>query len=230
MLLNAGILSQGGDPFFDDVILLLKMDGANNSTTFTDSSPLASSVTRVGSAKISTAQSVFGGSSGLFAGATGDCLNIADRTEFTMSGDFSIEWWMNITSKYESGGANDCPISLGSTLSTATPAILLAYSGSTYSLLYYPNTEAINTGLVLNIGQWHFCQCIRSSGTIRMYVDGTQRGTNYSNSTTINPTIIRISASTNNSFGRINGYLDDFRITKDVARSSSVPTSGFLDY
>ena len=48
-----------GDPLFDKVVLLLHCSGANNSTTFTDSSSTPKTVTAYGVAKISTAYSQF---------------------------------------------------------------------------------------------------------------------------------------------------------------------------
>jgi hypothetical protein len=49
------------DPQFGSVSLLLHGDGTNGSTTITDSSPTPKTVTAVGNAQISTAQSKFGG-------------------------------------------------------------------------------------------------------------------------------------------------------------------------
>ena len=63
-----------GDPFFfSNVSLLLHGDGTNGSTLIKDSSPRMNTVTAVGNAQISTAQSKFGGSSIAFDG-TGDSL------------------------------------------------------------------------------------------------------------------------------------------------------------
>jgi hypothetical protein len=70
------------------------MDGADNSTTFTDSSPTAHTVTRSGDAKISTTQSQFGGASAYFDG-TGDYLTVANSEAFNFgSGDFTIDCWI----------------------------------------------------------------------------------------------------------------------------------------
>jgi hypothetical protein len=65
-------------------LLLLHFNGANGSATFTNSSSNARTVTPSGNAQISTAQSVFGGSSLLLDGS-GDYLTIADAT-----GDFAF--------------------------------------------------------------------------------------------------------------------------------------------
>jgi hypothetical protein len=56
------------DPQFGSVSLLLHGDGTNGSTTITDNSPTPKTVTAVGNAQISTAQSKFGGASILFDG------------------------------------------------------------------------------------------------------------------------------------------------------------------
>jgi hypothetical protein len=63
------------DPYFSNVSLLLHGDGANGSTTIVDSSPSPKTVTAVGNAQISTAQSKFGGSSLAFDGS-GDYLTV----------------------------------------------------------------------------------------------------------------------------------------------------------
>jgi hypothetical protein len=50
-------------------------------------------VTRSGNAQIDTAQSKFGGASGLFDG-TGDYLTVTHATDFDFAGDFTIDMWM----------------------------------------------------------------------------------------------------------------------------------------
>ena len=59
--------------------LMLHMNGADGSQTFTDSSPSSKTVTTYGNAQIDTAQSKFGGASGLFPGGT-DYISIANTT------------------------------------------------------------------------------------------------------------------------------------------------------
>ena len=70
---------------FSSVSLLLHMDGTNGSTLFVDSSQSPKSVTASGNAQISTTQSKFSGSSGLFDGS-GDYLSIP----FTSGGGFDF--------------------------------------------------------------------------------------------------------------------------------------------
>lgn len=56
------------DPYFSNVSLLLHMDGANGSTTFTDSGPNALTITPTGTT-ISTSQAKYG-ASGYFNGTS----------------------------------------------------------------------------------------------------------------------------------------------------------------
>jgi len=70
--------------------LLLHFDGADASTTFTDSSGTGKTATVTGNAQIDTEFSVFGGGAGLFDG-NGDYLTYADHADFTPAGDFTID-------------------------------------------------------------------------------------------------------------------------------------------
>lgn len=80
-----------------NVLLLLHMDGADGSTTFTDSSPTTPhTVTAAGNAQIKTNQSKYGGSSGYFDG-TGDWLTIPDNADFDLSGGiFTFDCWVRV--------------------------------------------------------------------------------------------------------------------------------------
>jgi hypothetical protein len=78
--------------------LLLHANGANNSTTFLDSSSTKKTVTAFGNAKISTAQSKFGGSSASFDG-TNSYLSLPDSSDFNLNTeDFTFDYWMKSSS------------------------------------------------------------------------------------------------------------------------------------
>lgn len=76
----------------DDVytVALLHMNGADASTTFTDES--GKTWTANGNAQIDTAQSVFGGASGLFDG-TGDFISSADSNDWQFDGGSNSNEW-----------------------------------------------------------------------------------------------------------------------------------------
>jgi hypothetical protein len=91
--------SSGGadDP---QTVLLLHMEGADGSTTFTDAK--GHPFTASGTAKISTAQAKFGGSSGLFDQSA--ALSTPDHADFAFgAGDFTIDLWARISA---ANGAN----------------------------------------------------------------------------------------------------------------------------
>jgi len=73
--------------------LLLHMDGADASTTFTDHGATGHTVTANGDAQIDTAQKKFGTASGLFDG--NDYLQIADHADWDFGSDpFTIDFWV----------------------------------------------------------------------------------------------------------------------------------------
>lgn len=82
-------------------VLLLHLDGADNSTMFVDSSPYGHTVTPVGNAKISTAQSKFGGSSASLPGAA-SALLIPDHGRLRLGAHFTVDFWVRLNA-YVSG-------------------------------------------------------------------------------------------------------------------------------
>lgn len=83
------------DPYFSSVELLLHGNGADGSTVFVDSSGSPKTVAPSGNAKISTAQSRFGGSSILLDG-TGDYLTVSPTIDLSV-GDFCFEYEVYFT-------------------------------------------------------------------------------------------------------------------------------------
>lgn len=103
-MLRRGMMAQpaggGGDPYWANVVSLLHFDGTDGSTTFTDQTGKV--WTANGSAQIDTAQSMFGGASGLF-GASGDYITTPNTADHQFgSGDFTIEFFIYRPSNYDS--------------------------------------------------------------------------------------------------------------------------------
>ena len=83
------------DEYYASVSLLLYGNGTNGSTTITDNSPSPKTVTAVGNAQISTAQSKFGGASIAFDG-TGDFITVPDSSAFVLglsNEPYTVEFW-----------------------------------------------------------------------------------------------------------------------------------------
>jgi len=215
-----GYLAEG-DPYFSNVSLLLHGNGTNGSTTITDSSPTPKTVTAVGNAQISTAQSAFtGGSSIAFDGA-GDYLQSPTNAEFVLgTGDFTLEAWI-----YPLGFAgapnfnNFAPIFDYRTANASQVNVLLTFLGDSTLVLYVNGATRI-TGTAISTNQWTHVALCRSSGTTKMFVGGTQAGSNYTDANNYVASLFRVGSNIN-ADAFFNGYIDDLRITKGIARYTS---------
>ena len=205
------------DPYASNVSLHLKMDGANGSTTFTDSSPNGLAVTAVGNAQISTAQSKYNGTSAYFDGS-GDYLSIAATTAFGFgTGDYTAECWINIT-----GGQGTDRIIFDFRPSPDSVASL--FISTTNKLTLWNGTTIGGTGTALNLSQWYHVALCRSSGVTRCYLNGVQ---DWSSSVAMDFTGSRalgIGSWPGNGLAGFFGHIDDLRITK-YARYTSAFTS-----
>lgn len=226
------------DPDFASVELLLHMDGSNGSTTFTDSSSNGLSVTASGNAQISTTEGKFGGASGLFDG-NNDYLSVSDSGLAFGTGDFTIELFF-----YRVGDTAVNNISSAQLLDFRTPSLsseVLVYvagsaaaAGTVKGLTFYAGAERIQTSSSVSDNTWHHAAIVRSSGTTTMYLDGVSAGTwaDSSNYTSTAATIGGRFADVSGDYRSWNGYIDELRITKGVARYTAnftPPTAAFLD-
>jgi hypothetical protein len=224
LALNGGIAEIGtSDPDFASVSLLLPFDGADGSTTFTDLSSNILTVTRFGDAQISTAQSKFGGSSGLFdAGNTGNgdyLLVPADGTAIG-TGDFTIEGWVRtiVNNNFRAivslvpGSDNDTLYVFNGTVGWYSASSLRAQSGAIFN------------------GTWHHVAVTRQNGTLRTFVDGVKSPNDFTSTSSIGDNTIRIGTRGSATGEWFSGYIDDLRITKGVARYTAnftPPTEAF---
>jgi hypothetical protein len=215
------------DPDFNNVSLLLHGDGTNGSTTITDSSPTPKTVTANGNAQISTAQSKFGGSSIAFDGSS--YLTLDGSSAFTYgASDFTIELWMRRNSTSTAILYDDRPQGSGS---IANRLVLSAQTviGVTFK------GQGFSGSTTLDIGVWYHIAACRSGTTSRVFVNGqaeiTVTDDNTSYATGTSRPIIGADGNSPTA-NRLNGYVDDYRITKGVARYTSnftPPTAPFPD-
>jgi hypothetical protein len=184
----------------------------------------------VGNAQISTSVSKFGGGSIAFNASANTYLsqNPATTDLYAFgSGDFTIEGWLYLNSTtgiqtFYDGRPN------GSS-NAAVPTIYIT-SGS---IRYYVSAVDRITGSTLSTGQWYHIAIARSGGSTRMFINGTQAGSTYTDSTvylnSANRPFIGGDSNTPGS-NLLNGYIDDFRITKGYARYTgnfTPPTAPF---
>ena len=229
------------DPQFGSVSLLLHGDGTNGSTTITDSSRSLKTATRVGDVQISTAQSKFGGSSIAFD-KVGDRITYSNSDFAFGTGDFTVEAWIysrdvssatargwfqtsTVTGGLQRSYANGLSILQGVKGSggSANGGLCIAIDGSNFF-------GSTGSTAVLFANQWQHIAVTRSGATCRAFVDGTEvgSGTNSSNLTGSNLCV----GGYYSTLFLYDGYIDDLRITKGVARYTAnftPPTAPFPD-
>lgn len=202
-----------GDPNFDNVSLLMHMDGAQGSQSFIDSSSNNYIVTANGNAQIDTTIKQLGTGSAAFDG-NGDYITIPDDAmlNFSSSDDFTIEGWIYFNSLSDG-------VALVSKGTSGTSGwTLYYYSGTLYFGVPYISND-ISATFNPSLNTWYYLACSRQSGTVRLFIDGIKVA-ELSNSLTyssISPVSIGLSHSNN----YLNGYVDEIRITKGVARYTS---------
>lgn len=234
--------STATDPYFSSVSLLLHMDGSNGSTTFTDTSPTPKTVTASGNAKISTAQSKFGSASGLFDG-NGDGLSVGGSAAFTFPADFTIECWIYIVGAPSVIGSADAGSTHGTIISTTAGSnqgwsfLVLGNPGTVPNLLYFEKAGGGYAGLSggsVPASQWNHVAVSRASTTTRLFINGTQAASGTISGTVDSSNVAPFIGRTpwSSYFRYLNGYMDDLRITKGVARYTAnftPPTAAFPD-
>jgi hypothetical protein len=194
-------------------VLVLRMNGANNSTTFTDDSSNALTVTPFVNAKISTAQSVSGGASGLFDGSS--YLQIDEGT------------WADLT------GASVVQASFyANSLSSSNYSSIIAKdrSGASFSWCIFVKSDAIliytantSTGIVcsatVSTGIWNSVRLVNNPGAgMQVFLnDILVSSANSVNLTNNTGEKVTIGCAGFNSPGFFfNGYIDDVIISKRI--------------
>lgn len=202
-------------------VALLHCDGANNSTTFTDES--GKTWTASGNAVISTAQSVFGGAACAFDG-NGDYITASDSADWAFgAGDFTIDFRVRFAS-LPTSGLSQYIYSQYVDTSNRT-GIVLFNSGGVYTWRFFNQgggaftviADAVHSGISANT--WYHVAVSRSGNDYRWFVNGAQIGS----TTTDADAHSDIAASAqigryDGTLAWLNGYLDEFRISKGIAR------------
>ena len=222
------ISPQYKDPDYSSVSLLLHGNGTNGSTTITDNSPTPKTVTAVGNAQISTTQSKFGGASIAFDG-TGDYLDISSNSAFGYGlSDFTIEFWIYRNVSIVLQSFLDQRIGIETALA---PTIYI--SGN--SFFYYANGANRISGGTLAASQWLHIALSRSGTATKLFVSGVQVGSTFTDTINYVDSPVRIGGANGGTppgVASLDGYIDDLRITKGVARYTSnfsVPSVQFPD-
>jgi Concanavalin A-like lectin/glucanases superfamily len=201
------------DPYWNNVKLLMSFDSA-----FIDESSANHGIAVVtGSAAIRTTYSVFGGSSGYFSGNSR--ITFPDSQDWNLSNrKFTIEFWFRPSSTgiqalmgqwtFNNGTDNGWVVGskdvVGLDVSTDGTNDIAQLSGGTI---------AANT--------WYAVAMDFDGTKYRMYVDGVMRGISTNVRNVWNSSLSLTFGSGVAGLEGYTGYIDEFRLTMDVARYAS---------
>jgi hypothetical protein len=200
--------------------LLLHFDGADGSQVFVDSSAVPKAVTAGGTAQIDTAQSVFGGASGLFDGDS-DYLTVPDSDDWAFgAGDFTIDGWFRLKS-----GAENLYFDIYDQYDRDADTGIRFRKRSTNEIVF-SCWEAGVAGVTFEsvalswvADTWYHIAIVRYGNIWTIYRDGISVAT-----TTVAYTIpnfalnIALFAYLTGVDYYLNGWVDEFRISKGIAR------------
>ena len=179
----------------------------------------------VGNAQIDTTIKKFGTGSLEFDG-TGDWLLVPDSIDQRLgTGNFTIECWLYLSAT----GAARGIVGKG----TSTTGWLLSTNSSNAVVFTYGTSTITSTGTLSGTTWYHIAVVREGTGTnqTKIYIDGTNDGTG-TVSTDFTQTNAAYVGANRTAGDALNGYIDDLRITKGVARYTAnftPPTAAFPD-
>lgn len=194
----------------------------------TDSSNNALTVTANGSAAISSAQSKFGGSS-ILTGPTGaSYISLPSSTGFYLPADFTIEMFVRANSFTAQSS-----IFSNWTAGASFPLDLIINTSGVPKINANGTANVITTsGSAMSTGVWYHIALVRSGTTMTLYVNGVSYG-----SATYATAIggsggfpMYLGAYSAGAGGLFDGYIDEVRVTKGLARYTAAftpPTAEF---
>lgn len=201
--------------------LLLHCDGADESTTFTDSSLTPKTQTAVNQAQIDTAQSVFGGAAMLLDG-TGDYVTSPDHADWNFAdGDFTIDLRVRFTAT----ALTDSYQMLVTQAVDANNRWFLYWNTDTGINFYAATTGG---GTLVNFGQgsddwsadtWYHVALVRYGNEWDIYRNGTSVASATDASTMPDlAALLSIGVNIYEADYYFDGWMDEIRVSKGIAR------------
>jgi len=195
-------------------VLMLHCDGTDGSTSFPDASNSPKTVTANGNAQVDTAQFKFPTGSYLGDGV-GDYLSVPDSVDFDFPADFTIDFWLRFNTVASVSLVDKQYTSANGYLleATATALVLFNSGGIVMTAAWTPSTNT-----------WYHVALVRSGTTMQMYIDGSQIGVNTTITTDFSGTTNALAIGADLTDGgllSLDGWIDEFRISKGIARWTS---------
>jgi hypothetical protein len=164
---SANLTAQDGTPYE----LLLHFDGANASTTITDSGGKNYTVTAHGAAQIDTSQLVFSNSA-LKLAAGGDYLDVTTAATIFGTVDFTVDFRARLTSGSTAQMFYDGGYASGN--------FKIEYDGTN---LKFTSPAGTITGSALSANTNYHIAVTRAAGSTRMFLNGVQQGSTLTDAT-----------------------------------------------
>ena len=167
----------------------------------------------IGNTTGSTTQVKFAGSKSMYFDGTTDYI-ISQEPVLLGTQDFTAECWLYYQSGLELMGNRNVSDSGGfSVRMTSTSLTVGNSSGTGFGSVFSGTTSSLTNA-------WHHIAVSRSSGVTKIYVDGSSIASYSStiNFSLSNPFVIGYAYSNGSGADSIQGYIQDFRITKGLAR------------
>jgi hypothetical protein len=202
------------DPNFRNTTLLLQADNAANgaqNNTFLDSSSNSFVVTRNGNTTQGSFTPFSPGWSNFFDGTVNSALYFNGQTAFAFgTGEFTIEGWFFMTV------GSTAKIIFDFRPASTNGAYPQLSVSSTNTLDYFTNSSTVITGGSVVANSWNHFALSRVSGSTRLFLNGVQVGSTYTDSTNYIVGSIRPIFG-DNGFTDANywsGYMSNIRIIK----------------
>lgn len=205
----------GGTP----TVVLLHFDGTDGSTSIVDET--GKTWTASGTAQLDTAWSKFGPSSLLLPTGTGNYIECTHADLAFGTADFCIELWLRFSNL---GNVTLMDNRFGG--EGAASQVIYDSDGSAIVLLtgYAAGANRFNTSSLSTSTTYHLAWC-RASGVSRYFLDGTQQGSNYTDSNNYTSTKLRFGQNSTNNAAGFDGWIDELRILNGAG--AGIYTSNF---
>lgn len=210
-------------------VLMLHCNGSDGGTSFVDSSLVPHTMTANGSSVTSVTQKKFGSASLKTTGSVSDTVTTGDSSDWNFDGDVTIDFWLYLTSL----PGTDSSIGLIGQKDDASNYWSLSYYETTTDLRFLirnggAQVTVVHGSWVITTGTWHHVAYVRSGNTHYLFIDGVQLASNTDTTRANNFTSnLVIGGMFDKS---LNGYMDEIRISKGIARWVSNFTPSTSEY
>jgi len=203
--------------------LLIHSNTTNGSTVFVDSSSSARTVSKGGSPAHSTAAQKFGTTSIHFSG--NEYLSLADSDDFHWEdGDFTVDFQIKRTT---SGLLERV---CGQTHTGYQSACVNILADDTLQTRFYSSagvaSAVLTSTTTITDTNWHHIAVVRSGDDFLFFIDGALEDSgDVTGLTAYNiPSVFGVGANGGFAYDEFTGYIDEFRISKGIARWDSAFT------